>query len=446
MSTFIGNLIGFALVAWLVIKFVVPLVRRMMKNQQDAIRESLEASAEATDKLANADQAHAKAIEEGQADATHITEEARADSVRIAEQLGEQAVTEADRVKALGEQQAQLLQQQTIRELRQNLGSESVEKAAELVRAHLADPAAQSASVDRFLAELDEMSPSAAEFDAGVALNLRASSREALTQLVGTFERVSAPLDPAALAALAGDLSGAARVLIDEPILVKHLADPSDDSEPRVRMATTLFSGKIGQPAFDVLGTAVAQRWSDEENLVDALEHVARLALLVSAERTGSGEQVEDQLFRIGRVLDEQPRLTGLLSEYGEPAQGRVALITKVLDGAVADANPVTSALLSQTVELLRGERADAAVADLAELAVSRRGEIVAQVSAAADLTDAQRTRLTEVLGRIYNHPVSVQLSIDPALLGGLQVAVGDEVIDGAISSRLSAARAGLPD
>ena len=52
----------------------------------------------------------------------------------------------------------------------------------------------------------------------------------------------------------------------------------------------------------------------------------------------------------------------------------------------------------------------------------------------------------SQVLTRIYNHPVSVQLNIDPAVLGGLAVAVGDEVIDGTLSSRLAAAETKLPD
>jgi len=77
---------------------------------------------------------------------------------------------------------------------------------------------------------------------------------------------------------------------------------------------------------------------------------------------------------------------------------------------------------------------------------VARRGEIVAQVGAAAELSDTQRTRLTEVLGRIYGHQVTPQLQIDPALLGGLLIAVADEVIDGTLSSRLAAAEAQLPD
>jgi F-type H+-transporting ATPase subunit delta len=119
-------------------------------------------------------------------------------------------------------------------------------------------------------------------------------------------------------------------------------------------------------------------------------------------------------------------------------------LLNKVLEES--GVSGTAAALLSQTVELLRGERADEAVIDLAELAVSRRGEVVAHVTAASELTDAQYDRLTEVLTRIYGHPVSVQLHVDPELLGGLSIAVGDEVIDGSIASRLAAAQTQLPD
>ena len=132
-------------------------------------------------------------------------------------------------------------------------------------------------------------------------------------------------------------------------------------------------------------------------------------------------------------------------SDYTAPAEGRLKLLKDVLPRG-ASVNKTTAQLLSQTVELLRGERADEAVLDLAELAVARRGEVVAHVSAAADLSDAQRTRLTEVLTRIYGHPVSVQLHINPALLGGLNITVGDEVIDGSLSSKLAAAETKLPD
>ena len=170
---------------------------------------------------------------------------------------------------------------------------------------------------------------------------------------------------------------------------------------------------------------------------------MARLALLVRAERD-DGDEVEDQLFRFSRCSTREPQLSTLLGDYTTPADGRVELLRKVLDGS-AHSNGVTDRPADPDGQLLRGERADEAVIDLAELAVARRGEVVAHVTAAADLTDAQRTRLTEVLSRIYSHPVAVQLHVDPDLLGGLTIAVGDEVIDGSISSRLAAARDGPP-
>lgn len=446
MSTFIGQLIGFAVIVWLVAKFVVPPVRTMMKNQQDAVRQALDESASAAQKLSNADAMHAKAVADAEGDASKVTSEARTDSTRIAEQLGEQAVVEAERIKTQGAAQVHLLRQQAIRELRGDLGVESVQRAEAQVRAHVADPAAQSATVDRFLDELSSMSPSLAAFDMGASLNLRAASREALAAVVKTFDQAATGLDGGALGTLAEDLAAVAKLLVTEPVLAKHLGDPSDETEPKTRLVDSLFAGKVGAPALAVLKTAAAQRWSAEGNLIDGIEHTARLALLVGAEAAGQGEQVEEQLFRFGRVLDEQPRLTALLSDYTAPAGGRIALLGKVLSAAGGAVNPTASALLTQTVELLRGERADQAVGDLAELAVARRGEVVAHVTAAADLSGQQRARLTEILSRIYSHPVSTQLNIDQTLLGGLRIAVGDEVIDGAISSRLEAARAGLPD
>jgi ATP synthase F1 delta subunit len=145
----------------------------------------------------------------------------------------------------------------------------------------------------------------------------------------------------------------------------------------------------------------------------------------------------------LGRILDSESRLSALLSDYTTPAEGRIGLLDNLLEGK---ANATTEALLAQTVELLHGERADEAIHELAELAVARRGEVVAHVSAAGELSDAQRIRLTEVLSRIYGHPVSAQLHVDPDLLGGLTITVGDEVIDGSLSSRLESAETQLPD
>ena len=445
MSTFIGNLVGFVIIGFLLWKYVVPLIRKMMQTQQDAVRTALEESKTAAERLANADQMHQKTLADAESQAAKVKEEARSDSERIAEQLRTQAGVEAERIKAQGQQQVEMLRQQTIRGLRKHLGAESVQKAEEIVRNYVSDPAAQSSTVDRFLDELDAMAPSSTVLEAGASLNLRAASREALAELVKKFESAAEGADTAALTTLADNLIAVARLLLTEGALNKHLAEPAGEPAAKVRLLERLFGGKVDDTTMDLLKTAVAQRWSTEGNLIDAVEHIARLALLVRAERDGQSEEVEDQLFRVGRVLDTQSQLSRLLADPVVPADKRVALLKKVLDSA-GGVNPIAEALLTQTVELIRGASGDDAVNDLAELAVARRGEAVAQVTAAADLSDAQRTRLTEVLSRIYGTPVSIQLEVDPEVLGGLMITVGDEVIDGSISSRLAAARTGLPD
>jgi len=446
MSTFLGQLVGFGVIVWLVWRYVVPPVRKMMTDRQDVVRKELADSAAAADRLAEASRAHSKATAAAKAEAKRITEEAQSDAKRIVEQLRIQADSEVERIKVQGGRQVELLRAQLIRQLRQDIGAESVRRAGELVRGFVADAEQQSATVDRFLDDLDAMAPSEADVQYPVATKMRSASRGALTSLLKQFDEIAEGLDDQGLSTLADDLTSVAATLIRETVVTRYLTLPAEDASPRVRLIERLVSGKVGQPAFDVLKSAVSERWSAGNDLVDAVELVARQALLTRAERAGQLDEVEDQLFRFSRILDVQPRLAILLGDYEAPADGRIQLLRNVLGNASADVNPISIELLSKTVELLRGQRVEEAVQGLAEVAVARRGEVVAQVSAAAELSDAQHARLTEVLSRIYGHPVTAQLQIDPESLGGLAILVGDEVIDGTLSSRLAAAQTQLPD
>ena len=443
MSTFIGQLIGFAVIVFLLWKYVVPPIRTMMKNQQETVRTQLADNAEAEKKVADADKEHAKALEQAKAEAAKVIEEARHDAEKIAEQLRVHADAELERIKTQGGQQVQLLRQQLIRELRQSLGAESVHRAGDMVRDFVSNSTEQAATVDRFLDVLDEMAPSSTVFSDAVTAKLRAASRQSLGTVVDQFDGLVADLDADGLTKLSDDLASTVKLLRREPVLARHLADPSSGSAAKVQLVERLLSGKVSDSALDTLKTAASQRWSSTSDLPRAIQHIARLALLVRAESDGQIEDVEDQLFRFSRILDTEPRLITLLSDYSAPLDGRISLLNNVL---ARRASKNTADLLRQTVELLHGERADESVRELANLAVSRRGEVVAHVSAASELTDAQSERLTQLLTRIYGHPISLQLHIDPALLGGLAIAVGDEVIDGSLASKLASAETHLPD
>lgn len=446
MSTFIGQLVGFALIVWLVWRYAVPPLRRMMRAQQDTVRQQLADSAVAADRLAEADQAHSRAVEDARLEAQRVVDEAQADADRIAEQLQAQAGIDADRIRVQGGHQAELLRAQMTRQLRQAFGHESVRQAEELVRRYVADPARQSATVDRFLDELDAMAPTTAEAQYPLMAKMRSASRHSLADLSDRFRATAKSLDNEALSTVSGELVSLAKMLGREAVVTRYLTSPSEDAAPRVKLIERLVADKVSAPTLDVLRAAVSERWSANKDLVAALEHLSQQALLEVAEREGQVDEVEDQLFRFSRILDAQPRLGQLLGDFGQPVEDRIALLRKVLDSSSGGVNKITVALLSQTVELLRGESAEDAMRFLAELAVARRGEVVAEVGAAAELSDAQRTRLVEVLSRIYSHPVTVQLHIDPELLGGLLVTVGGEVVDGSLSSRLATAAAQLPD
>jgi F-type H+-transporting ATPase subunit delta len=290
------------------------------------------------------------------------------------------------------------------------------------------------------------MAPEPADVEYPLLTKMRSASRRAVMSLVDRFSQIAKNLDNKALSTLSSELVSVAQMLDREIVLTRYLTVPAEDAAPKVRLIERLVSDKVGNATLDVLRLAVSERWSANSDLIDAIEHVSRQALLEVAERENKVDEVEEQLFRFSRILDAQPRLAILLGDYAVPVEGRIGLLRNVLDSASGRVNPIVGSLLTHTVELLRGQNADEAIEFLAEIAVARRGEIVAQVGAAADLSDAQRTRLTEVLGRIYAHPVAVQLQIDAELLGGLLIAVADEVIDGTLSSRLAAAEAQLPD
>jgi F-type H+-transporting ATPase subunit delta len=444
-GTFLGQLAGFGVIVWIIMKYVAPPVRKLMTEQQEAVRTQLSESAKAAQRLAAADQFHAKRVEEGKVEGRRIVEEARHDSVRIGEQLRDQAGVEAERIKVQGVQQVSLLHSQLVRHLRGDLGAESVRRATEIVKAHVSDRQAQSATVDRLLDELDSMAPAA--FAPELApTDMRSASREAQAAVVSRFEALSGSLSTSDLATLADELVAVDSLFLREPALARHLAEANGEVEAKQQLVARVLGGRVGSTTVDLIDTAVSARWSKTEDLISALEQVSRLSLLAKAERDHQAEEVAEQLFRFGRIIDTQPQLTALLGDYSMPAAQRVSLLRSVLDRSSIGINPTAAALLAHTMELLRGERADEAVQDLAELAVSSRGEIVAQVSAAAELSDSQRRRLIEILSRIYHTPVSLQLVVNPELIGGLSVAVGDEVIDGTLSSKLDAAATKLPD
>jgi F-type H+-transporting ATPase subunit delta len=272
--------------------------------------------------------------------------------------------------------------------------------------------------------------------------HMRAASRQAIAD---ARDRLYGYLDGASESEaeqLGEELFAVVDVLLAEPVLRRHLADPATSATGRNRLLQSVFGKAIGKPTLDLLSGLVSARWSRTRDLVDSIEMFGQLALLAVAQKQGVIEDVEDELFRVGRLVDREPQLRILLADPTAPAQRRVELLRSVLSGKV---HPVTERQLVRAVHAPQGRGLDRAAEELAELAAASRARSVAKVSTPVGLTDDQQRRLTEALSRFYGRPIGLQVELRPELVGGLVVRVGDEVIDGSLAGRMLAARQRLP-
>jgi F-type H+-transporting ATPase subunit delta len=271
-----------------------------------------------------------------------------------------------------------------------------------------------------------------------VKQQMQPASRAALASARDKIESRIGGADTEDRARLGEDLGAVAAVLAEQPVIRRHLADSAAPAQIRRKMIEALFGGKVSRISLRILGDVVAFRWSRPRDLVDGVEELAWQALLAFAERDDSLDDVEDELFRFGRILVGQPRLAALLGDETTPAAGRAELLDTVLAGRT---RAVTARLLEQVVRSPRRRPLPEIVEQLVDRAAARRQRSVAYVTAAGPLSDEQQQRLIDALGAIYRRSISLKVDVDPALLGGLVIRVGDEVIDGSVAARLDQAR-----
>lgn len=263
-----------------------------------------------------------------------------------------------------------------------------------------------------------------------------ASSREALE---GTRVELEASLrgaaDPAGAAATAGDeLLSVATVVSGDRALRSALADSATAPAERARVAEAVLTGKVSDITCVAVASAASRAWSSESDLVAGLQSLGCEALLQSARDRGRLDSVQDELFRLGRIVKANTALEQALSERSRPVADRVALLKSLVAGKV---DPVTERLA-----ILAVSRTDVAPGDaldeLSQLAAASAGRKVAYVTSAGELSADQREQLGRRLAEIFSAPITLHVEIDPELLGGLVVRVGDERIDGSIAGRIA--------
>jgi F-type H+-transporting ATPase subunit delta len=238
---------------------------------------------------------------------------------------------------------------------------------------------------------------------------------------------------------LGEDLFAATSAIDGTISLRRAIADPSRPGDAKAALVERLFSGKVGDDALDILKVAAAQRWSEERDLTDTLESLAVSAVVAAAEQDGRADQLEDDLFRFERIVAGNTGLRDALTDRRADAGSKERLIASLLEGK---ANPEALRLARQAVRSPRGRRFDRVLDAYLAVAATRRDQLAATVTTAVVLDEDQRRRLAAALSSYYaGKKVYLNVIVDPAVIGGIRVQIGDDVVDGTILRRLEGAR-----
>jgi len=226
-------------------------------------------------------------------------------------------------------------------------------------------------------------------------------------------------------------LLAAGRAIESSGQLRSVLADPAVASERKAELLRTIF-GSLDAAAGELLTGAVSSRWSTPDELVDGVEELGIRAIAVAA---GADAGLEGELFAFGRAVSSDHELElAVGSKLGTP-ESKAALVDTLL---ARKAQPATVAIVRHLVQSPRGRRIGELLSGAADVVADAQGALIATVTSAVTPAPTQLAALEKTLGARYGRALRINLIIDPAIVGGLRVQVGDDVIDGTVAARLA--------
>jgi len=264
-------------------------------------------------------------------------------------------------------------------------------------------------------------------------MDLRGASAESLREL--TAELDEALNGGADAERVARELYNVSTLLRSEPALRRFATDASLPATAKQGLIRQVFADKLDDATLALVTSAAGRRWTATRDLANATERLSELAVVASV--GSDANRLVDELFAVGQTLSANPDLRDALANPARSVDDKAALLDSLLDGKVL---PATLALAKQalggTYRTLTG-----ALAAYRQVAADAGGEAVATVRVVQPLGDAERERLAAALSRQYGKQVHLNEIVEPGVLGGMRVEIGDDVIDGTVSSRLDDAR-----
>lgn len=225
-------------------------------------------------------------------------------------------------------------------------------------------------------------------------------------------------------------LLAAGRVIGDSAQLLVALADPSAAAADKVSIIDAVFS-TLTPGARSLLGSVVSNRWSNDTDLLAAIEELGFRVLA----RSAKGVKIEDELFAFGTIVGTDPNLELAVSSKLGSAADKSTLVRALL---VKKASDQTVAIVDHLVQQPRGRRIAALLRQAASIVADEAGLAVATVTSATPIDDKQLGRIATALSKANGRDLRINHVIDPSIVGGIRVQIGDEVIDGSVATKLN--------
>ena len=224
--------------------------------------------------------------------------------------------------------------------------------------------------------------------------------------------------------------------LLDGNVRIERaLTDVSRPLEDKVAVLNTLLGDQVHPMTMEIMTEVVKRRWSRAADIANAVEDFGVDAMMYYADATDSTLQVSIELAELHSALLNTPVVRAKLYDETVPSEARVKFFHEPFDGK--GLNKVTMRLAEHATENLRRRRYLETIQWLINKLSRHMGESMVIVTTATPLKQEQIDKLIAVYSKKIGRAVHINSVVDPSVLGGMRVQVGDEVTDNTVVAQL---------
>lgn len=225
------------------------------------------------------------------------------------------------------------------------------------------------------------------------------------------------------------------KVLDDSIQLERALTDPSRPVADKVAVLKELLGDNAHPMTMEIMTDLVSRRWSRARDIANAVEDFGVDAMMYYADANDATLQVSIELSELHSALLNLPVVRAKLYDYQATSEARVKLFREVFSGKTL--NKVTMRLAEHATCNLRRRRYLETIQWLINKFSRHMGESMVTVTTATPLKKEQIKRLVEVYSAKVGRQVHINSVVDPTVLGGMRIQVGDEVTDNTVVAQL---------